>query len=230
MVFVFAKANSQQSSVPFSAEEIVEKSIQYHDPNGNWDTFDASFKVMMSMPEKPDRLSAIQINLPKEAFSLTTTTVSESNSYFVKKDSVTVVKDGQMLESVTSEQKDRAMMMKDYYTYLYGLPMKLNDEGTIIHDKVEKVWFWNINAYKVKVTYSPEVGSDVWFFYFDTDTFALKAYQFFKTDDNGNIKKDSGEYILISDPKMIGGIKIPAERNWYYNKNTWFLAKDLIVD
>ena len=230
IVFICAQANSQRDSLQISATEIVEKSIAYHDPGNNWATFDASFNVMMQMPEKPDRLSKIEINLPEEIFSLVTTTVGESTSYYIKKDSVNVIKEGKFIEVVSAKDRERAMMMKDYYTYLYGLPMKLKDKGTIIHDQVEKVWFWNINAYKIKVTYTSEVGSDVWYFYFDVDDYALKAYQFFKTNEKGEINEDSGEYILISNPKMIDGIKIPAERNWYYNKNTWFLASDTIVD
>lgn len=228
--FAFAKASSQQDSIPFTAQEIIEKSIAYHDPSSNWSTFDGEFKIMMSMPEKLDRLSSIQINLPEEKFSLVATTVAESISYYVKKDSVSVVKSGEILEDVSDKDRDRAMMMKDYYTYLYGLPMKLKDKGTIVHEEVEKVWFWNINAYKVKVTYTADVGSDVWYFYFDPETFALKAYQFYKTDEQGEIDKDSGEYILISNPKKINGIQIPGDRYWYYNKNTRFLALDKIVD
>jgi len=230
VVFAFTKANAQQDSIPYTAQEIIEKSIAYHDPNSNWSTFDGEFKVMMSMPEKLDRLSSISINLPEEKFSLVATTVGESTSYYVKKDSVSVVKSGEILDDVPTKDRERALMMKDYYTYLYGLPMKLTDSGTIVDDQVEKVWFWNINAYKVKVTYTPEVGSDVWYFYFDPETFALKAYQFFKTDEKGDLLEDSGEYILISNPKEINGIKIPAERYWYYNKDTRFLALDRIVD
>ncbi|BAO56495.1 DUF6503 family protein [Nonlabens marinus] len=230
IVFAFAKANSQQDSIQFTAKEIIEKSIDFHDPDNNWPTFDATFTIKMEMPEKADRISKIQINLPEEIFALTSTTVSESTSYYVNKYSVSMAKGGKIIEDVSDKDRDRAMTMKDYYTYLYGLPMKLNDTGTIVHDHVAKVWFWNINAYKVKVTYTQEVGSDVWYFYFDTDSFALEAYQFFKTDQNGEILQDSGEYILMNDLKVIEGIKIPAERNWYYNKNTLFLAKDLIVD
>lgn len=228
--FAFAKANSQQDSLQITATEVLDKSVAYHDPDNNWSTFDGTFKVLMEMPEKPERLSTIQINLPKEKFSLTATTVGKSTSYYVNKDSVNVVKDGEIVEDISANDRDRAMMMKDYYTYLYGLPMKLKDNGTIVHDQVEKVWFWNINAYKIKVTYTADVGSDVWYFYFDVDDYALKAYQFFKTDDQGEIIEDSGEYILISNPKTIDGIKIPAERRWYYNKNTWFLASDTIID
>jgi hypothetical protein len=36
----------------------------------------------------------------------------------------------------------RAKFMKNYYTYLYGLPMKLNDAGTIINPMVERKSLW----------------------------------------------------------------------------------------
>jgi hypothetical protein len=230
LVFAFAKAKSQQNAIPFTAQEIIEKSIAFHDPNNNWPTFVGEFKIKTRQPEKLDRLSSIQINLPEEKFALVSTTAAESTSYYVHKDSVSVVKSGKMVEQMSNTDRDRALLMKDYYTYLYGLPMKLADEGTIVHEQVKKVWFWNINAYKVKVTYTQEVGSDVWYFYFDPENFELKAYQFFKTDANGKMDKDSGEYILLSDSVVINGIKIPADRSWYYNKNTLFIAADKIVD
>ena len=230
IVFAFAEANSQKDSIPFTAQEIIEKSIDFHDPNNNWPTFVAEFQINTRRPEKLDRLSSIQINLPKEKFALVSTTAAESTSYYVNKDSVSVVKSGKILEEASDTDRERALMMKDYYTYLYGLPMKLADEGTIVHEQVKKVWFWNINAYKIKVSYSQEVGSDVWYFYFDPENFELKAYQFFKTDANGKMDKGSGEYILLSDSLEINGIKIPANRSWYYNKNTLFIASDKIVD
>jgi catechol 2,3-dioxygenase-like lactoylglutathione lyase family enzyme len=229
-VFAFAKAYSQQDSLQFTATEIVNKSIAYHDPDGNWGTFDAEFTVMMRMPDRPDRLSDISIDLYNEMFSLQSRVDSASTDYTVKKDSVNIVKVNTNNDLVGPEDKQRALMMRDYYTYLYGLPMKLKDEGTIINDEVEKVWFWNINAYKVKVTYDEDVGNDVWYFYFDPETFALKAYQFFKTDDDGELLPESGEYILLSKPKMIDGINIPGHRMWFYNKDTSFLALDRIVD
>ena len=225
-----ARAHYQQDTIVYTAKEIIQKSIDFHDPEDRWGEFNASFKILMSMPDRPNRLSKISINLPKETFNLESSIDGSTTSYTVMKDSIEVFKKNTDNDSITVKDKERATMMMDYYTYLYGLPMKLQDDGTIVHDKVEKVWFWNINAFKVKVTYAPEVGTDVWYFYFDTKTFALKAYQFYKTDENGNVDKDSGEYILISKPKVIDGIKIPTERNWFYNKNTWFLAKDLIVD
>ena len=53
---------------------------------------------------------------------------------------------------------ERAYMYRDYYTYLYGLPMKLNDKGTIINSKINEKQI-NGNSYWVlKATYTPDVG------------------------------------------------------------------------
>ena len=71
-----------------------------------------------------------------------------------------------------------------------GLPMKLKDPGTLIgsQNTYRKTGHFLLD---VKVTYAPEVGSDTWYFYFDTETFALKQYQFFH-----NEAKNDGEYII----------------------------------
>ena len=50
-------------------------------------------------------------------------------------------------------------------------------------------------------------------------------YQFFKTE-KGSIKKDSGEYILLSDLKEVNNIKFPKIRAWYYNKDDGYLGTD----
>ena len=65
---------------------------------------------------------------------------------------------------------------RDYYTYLMGLPMKLKDPGTLISPQGILIERQGTSYWMLKVTYEPEVGSDTWYFYFDTETFALKQY------------------------------------------------------
>ena len=65
---------------------------------------------------------------------------------------------------------NRGSMMKDYYTYLYGLPMKLKDPGTIVDPKVTKKRFKGKRYLVLKVSYDQEVGKDTWYFYFDQST------------------------------------------------------------
>jgi len=57
----------------------------------------------------------------------------------------------------------------------------------------------------------------------------MELYQFYKTDDSGSEKTDSGEYILLSEEAMVNGIKMPKVRAWYYNKDNKYLGTDTLV-
>ena len=100
--------------------------------------------------------------------------------------------------------------------------MKLKDEGTVIHQKVERKTFKGKEYLVLKATYNQEVGKDTWYFYFNPDNFAMEIYQFFKEE------KDSGEYILLSELETINDVKIPKIRAWYYNKDDKYLGTDIL--
>jgi hypothetical protein len=119
-------------------------------------------------------------------------------------------------------------MYKNYYTYLYGLPMKLKDPGTNIDPVIETKSFKEKEYLVLKASYDKEVGTDVWFFYFDPETYAMEIYQFYKTDENGEMLPDSGEYILLTEETLVSGIKMPKVRAWYYNKDDKYLGTDVL--
>ena len=56
----------------------------------------------------------------------------------------------------------------------------------------------------------------------------MEIYQFFKTDDSGKLKTDSGEYILLTEEAIVNAIKMPKNRAWYYNKDDKYLGTDLL--
>ncbi len=217
-----------------SPETLLDKAIAYHDPNINWKTFNETFTVEMTTPKSTKRTSSISINLPAEYFSVTATKDTVSTTYTLNKGKCTMHYNGKALEPSAAKQKnmtcDRATLYKDYYSYLYGLPMKLKDAGTNLSDKVEKKTFKGKDYLVLKVTYDEAVGSDVWYFYFNPKTYAMETYQFFKTDDNGKEKQDSGEYILLSEETLVNGIKMPKVRAWYYNKDDKYLGTDTLVE
>jgi hypothetical protein len=108
--------------------------------------------------------------------------------------------------------------------------MKLKDPGTNLHNTIEKKFFKGKDYLVLKVTYDDSVGSDVWYFYFNPISYAMEIYQFFKTDENGKAKPDSGEYILLTEEAKVNHIKMPKIRAWYYNKDDKFLGTDTLVD
>lgn len=219
------------SIVTFSQEltgkELLDKAIEYHDPNGNWTTFNGTLNVTMTIPNKPNRDSEIKIDLPKEYFYVKATREENTTEYTVTKESCEIAFNGvkNPSEPILKKHKlscDKANLYKNYYTYLYGLPMKLKDKGTNIHEKVEKKKFKGKEYLVLKVTYDESVGKDTWYFYFNPKTYAMEVYQFFKET------KDSGEYILLSDLEMINEIKFPKKRAWYYNKKDGYLGTDTL--
>jgi len=227
---ICAKSTAQH----VDAKTVLNNAISYHDPNNNWQTFNDKFTVVMTMPDQPKRTSNIAINLPRDYFFVDATKDTVTTTYTVDKTTCIMTYNGKTIDSSTAKAKkmscDRATLYKNYYTYLYGLPMKLKDEGTHLDPNIEKKMFKGKPYLVLKVTYDETVGNDVWYFYFDPETFAMEVYQFYKTDENGNIKPNSGEYILLSEEAIINGIKMPKVRAWYYNKDDKYLGTDTLVE
>ena len=221
---VFALSATGQT---LTASQLLEKAIAYHDPNGKWETFAGDFTVLLETPDGKERKSVITINLPKQYFNVSTTQngkvsfreINATNCRFSNEDSTTTE------TTISDEACARTVMFKNYYTYLYGLPMKLKDPETHIDPVVQKKTFKGKEYLVIRASYDQEVGSDIWQFYFNPKTYAMEVYQFFKGPE-----ETTGEYILLTDEMEIGGIKMPKDRAWYYNKDNGYLGTDKLVE
>jgi len=217
-----------------SGSELLNKSISYHDPNGNWATFNGMLNVVMEIPEKPNRSTEIKINLPEDYFYSKASRENNTVEFILRKNECEILYNGSndFSEEIAKENRlncNRATMYKNYYTYLYGLPMKLKDPGAIIEEKVELKKFKGKEYLVLKVTYDKEVGKDIWFFYFNPKTYAMEIYQFFYTKkDSKELDPATGEYILLSEEKTINGIKMPKNRIWITNKDEKLLGTDIL--
>ncbi len=215
-------------SQELTGNQLLEKAIEYHDPDGNWETFTGKLLVTMTTPKKPKRVSEIHIDLPNEFFSVKATREKNTTEYVLNKNECSILFNGKsdLSEATKKEQHlscDRAKLYKNYYTYLYGLPMKLKDDGTLIDENVVRKMFKGKEYLVLKASYTESVGKDTWYFYFNPKTYAMEVYQFFKE------AKDSGEYILLSEEESINGVKMPKVRAWYYNKDDGYLGTDVLT-
>ncbi|MBT8223546.1 MAG: hypothetical protein KJN96_10305, partial [Eudoraea sp.] len=161
--------------------ELLEKAITYHDPEGKWSTFQGHFQVIMDSPNRPQRKSDITLDLPQSYFKLTADRAGTTTTYILDRDSCSLALNGNRdfteAEAKASQLNcDRAKLMKDYYTYLYGLPMKLRDPGTQIDPLVRRNTFKGKEYLVLRVTYDKEVGEDIWYFYFNPETYAMEVY------------------------------------------------------
>jgi len=223
VLFLFLLLSIATFSQQITGNQLLEKAIHFHDPKGNWKTFNGELFITMKTPDQIKRKSEIRINLPKEYFYIKSYKDASTEEYTVNKGICSKVVGGNKNPSNDPKKTcKRANLYKDYYTFLYGLPMKLKDEGTIVHQKVAKKIFNGKEYWVLKVTYDENVGKDRWFFYFNPKNYEMEAYQFFKKEEN------SGEFILLSGLEIIQEIKMPKTRDWYYNKDNRYLGTDLL--
>jgi hypothetical protein len=212
-----------------TGSQLLQKTIEYHDPKDAWSSFKGNLGVTMSTPDGKERVSDITLNLQEEYFQVISTkdstlvkqTLSKGNCELMLNGSITISEEDKKTHRLSCE---RANMYKDYYTYLYGLPMKLKDPGTIINPKTQIKTFKGKEYIVLKVTYDKEVGEDTWYFYFDPKTYAMEVYQFFHDE-----SKNDGEYIVLTGEEEVSGIKIPKTRVWYYNKEDKYLGTDVLT-
>ena len=211
-----------------TGKQLLDNAIAYHDPYNNWNTFKGALFITMEIPEKPNRDSEIVINLPDEYFYVKAIRDTLITEYIISKDECDIKLNGKsgLSDKIKNTHKlscESANMYKNYYTYLYGLPMKLKDPGTHVHDEVVYKNFHGKDYLVLKVTYDEAVGGDTWYFYFNPETYAMEVYQFFR-----NETENDGEYIFLSGEEIINNIKMPKNRAWYYNKNDKLLGTDIL--
>ena len=209
--------------------QLLEKAIAYHDPNGSWPIFHGKLNITMQTPDGKDRVSEIILDLPQKFFTVTSTKDAVELEQTVSNGACTLALNGSTDISAEDAKThrltcERATMYKNYYTYLYGLPMKLKDPGTIIDPMVHTKTFKGKEYLVLKVTYDKEVGEDIWYFYFNPETYAMEVYQFFHEE-----TKNDGEYILLNEIETVSGIKIPKIRAWFYNKDDQHLGTDVLT-
>jgi len=215
---------------PPTAEEILARSIAYHDPQGVWGRFDGSFSIRMETPDKPDRMSHIRIDQPRSSFGIRIVQDGVETELSLDQGECRLRYNGSesFSEEVATTHRltcERARLWRDYYSYLYGLPMKLKDAGTVLAPLVPTKVFKGKEYRVLKVTYDKSVGKDTWYFYLDPDTYALKVYQFFHDE-----AKNDGEYILLEGEAQIGGMRLPKKRSWYTNTGDRYLGTDILID
>lgn len=212
-----------------TGKELLERSLKYHDPKGKWEKVKLTMNLKQDTPNRPKRLTTFILNNKKGTFWQKDKRGDDVTIRNLENDTCSHQLNGK--STFTEEEiKEHRLECKwtkfwrDYQSYLYGLPMKLKDQGTIIHEEVEQTTFQDKACWKMKVTYQESVGKDTWYFYFHPQTYALIGYRFYKDE-----SKNDGEYIILRDEIKINGIKFPRDRKWYFNIDDKFLGTDFIL-
>ncbi|MDX1939768.1 MAG: DUF6503 family protein [Saprospiraceae bacterium] len=228
-LFIFSFAILSNAQTPL-AQEILSKSIQYHDPQDKWGKEQLVLNLEETRPNGSIRYTRLEIDLSKDYFFLKQKNGEDEIIRIMQRGECQHQYQGKSDISEETAQRlrltcERTAFFRNYYTYLWGLPMKLKDPGTILHEQVEMSDYFGKPAYKLKVTYDANVGSDTWYFYFDLKTYALVGYRFYHDE-----TKNDGEYILLEDEAVINGLRLPKNRKWYMHQDAKFLGTDTLVN
>lgn len=219
-----------QEALNISAQEVVEKSIRYHDPQNTWQTGLFQISLQEERPGSSDRITQLKFDNRQSSFTLSQW--RGEDHFFRHIDEKGCDNKWNGKTDFTEEERKQLRLdcshttsVRNYYLYLLGLPMKLKDQGTQIDPQAWLKDFYGKQLIEVKVTYSPEVGKDVWYFYFHPDTYALSGYRFYHDE-----QKNDGEYILLHDEATVGSLKLPKRREWYTHQDRLYLGKDEVTE
>jgi len=193
---------------PLTAEQILERSIRY--PEGQWSKLKATMHFDETRPRGPTRKTTVWIDNTTGYFKINR---NNEEVHGMVRDSCFVEKG--------DAGCDRAELLRNYYTYLWGLPMKLTDKGTHLSDAVKQEEAEGQDCYVLKVTYE----KDVWYYYIRQEDFALVAYAFYKDEDSGK-----GEYISTEGTFTYQAINFPNNRTWYKLPEQEKLGTDVLVE
>ncbi|MCR9249222.1 MAG: DUF6503 family protein [bacterium] len=188
-----------------SIEEVLAKSLQYHDPNNEWPSFSGELKFEESRPDGTVRNTTVWIDNSKGYFKI------NRNDDEVH---------GMLMDSCFIETGDvncdRVETLRNYYTYLWGLPMKLH------HDKPDNISLVESEEeqYIIQVVYE----KDTWDFMIEKESFKMTAYRFVKNDN-----PEKGEFIGLEGELSVGSMKIPSSRTWYELPEEKLLGTDKLV-
>ncbi len=211
------------------AEELLERSIRYHDPEGLWMNTAHRLVLEETRPNGPARRTILVIDNRAGRFEMTRETAGAPTIEIrVVGEEVEARLDGSPEFSVNDAEKYRltpeaAKRTRNYYTFLYGLPMKLRDPGTRLDPEARRTKFQGKDVLALRVTYDETVGGDIWYFYLDPDSCALVGYRFYHDED-----ANDGEYITLEEEARAGTIRLPRVRTWYTNDGAKLLGTDAI--
>ena len=197
-------------SQKLDAKTLINKSIEFHDPDGKWRNLNIKYQVTS---EK----GAVQINVQNNKGSMEWTeklATGDSLTGGFKSDSCFVKLNGKSIPTTGKLENflldcDQIINRSNYWLFMYGLPMKLKDFDIKEVQEPRMVSFLGNDYLMIEVKYKSSKDS-FWKFYFDPKSYRFSIAQYFH-----NALGSESEYIVFKDNITLGGIKMAKKRIWH---------------
>jgi hypothetical protein len=207
------------------ADTLLARSIAYHDPGGLFMSRVHRLSLREMRPGAPDRRTIITFDGPGTELVLEQQRDGRLIEAAVDPSGCSASLDGSTAipDSLVSRYRlscEGLRWVRDYYAFLFALPMKLAAPGTRLAPEATRSTFQGEPFHELRVTFDAEVGTDTWLVYLDPATHTLLGYRFYHDE-----AADDGEYIILDGEVSASGIRLPRERRWHVNADDRFLGR-----
>ncbi len=189
-------------------EQVLAQATRYHDPHHIWPTLQATFHFTAMRPQVEDRHSTLQLDNARTYLKVD---LNGTEAYEVTVNTVNIL--------AGDKDAARGLMLRNYFLYLWGLPMKLHDPGTRFDPVVTAATIDGVPCDVVRVVYE----KDTWYFSFAQKSGRMLEYKFYKDEAVGE-----GEVITLEGEIEAYGLRIPQKRNWYTLPANKYLGSDIL--
>ena len=216
---------SKQSELT-SAEQLLARSIRFHDPDGTWSQGQLSLRWTSA---GPDGVVALDFEIdyhPRGSFAMKGEYGGAEIHYLVAEGVSTAVVNGEtelsdeVLASAALSGED-GMFWRNYFGFLGGMPMCLDDPIVQLEADAFEAEFEGRSVPAIRTSFSPDVGTDVWTFYFEPETAQLIGCRFDRAD-----PARDGETLVFEELVTVAGVRLPKRRTWHMNADHEMIGID----
>ncbi|MEM9680339.1 MAG: DUF6503 family protein [Bacteroidota bacterium] len=212
-----------------NAQEILDKSILYHDPNNSFGKTKIDIHIQEPRIQNPYRYSKIIMDNNENTFMLKRNRGNRVAEYYKDKDGeLSVLLDGKIEQDTSLIRQFRLDTSfvngySNYYQIMLGLPMSMTSYAKTVNGG-DITGFDGKYCYKIDIEIKESVISTQWHLYISTYDFSLVGVELINEEDN-----TKGERLVYEDLIKIEGINYPKIRHWRDRNSNDYLGSDILL-
>ncbi|HKK79456.1 MAG TPA: DUF6503 family protein [Phaeodactylibacter sp.] len=217
------------SPEPPSANEVLRRSLQFHDPAEAWGQQNLRFIIDEPRVGFPERQSIVVLGMADDYFEILRSYDGVPVLRHLSPDSCYSTVEGERVSAADTAvmaryglQCERTEGFRRFYRLLNGMPMSLFSPEVSLNEGVTEVTVGEAPCYRITARLNQEIISEAWFFDFDQRDYRLRGYGF--------ANEEAGEYLRIDGLVRIGQMQLPRMRHWYSQTDSTYLGSDILVE